>query len=280
MKNFISIIVAVVLGIIAVLAVQSYINKQKAKWEETKTEVAAAAYMIEENSIIRPDMIKKFKIDKKGKTRDMVSWAEAASLLNRTVQKTFYPGEIFLWSQVGEEMPKEILAQKVEKGLRALTLNVSGSSAVMDMIHPNDQVDLIGTFEIPRVETRSVPMPDGKVGKVEVTTKEEASFVLLQNVTVLAVGQRYDKDATGGNLTVLVTPEEAIYLVFASQNGKITAILRNPEDVSDLTDIQVINYDKMLDKASLEGLNQKRKQKIIEEIKGGVAREELIEVDQ
>ena len=77
-----------------------------------------------------------------------------------------------------------------------------------------------------------------------------------------------------------MTPEEAIYLIFAAQNGKITAILRNPEDVSDLTDIQVINYEKMLDMAALEGLNQKRKQKIIEEIKGGVTTEELIDTGE
>ncbi|MBN1521919.1 MAG: Flp pilus assembly protein CpaB [Candidatus Aureabacteria bacterium] len=280
MKNLLSIIAAVILGIIAVLAVQSYINKQAAKYRENKTDVAVAAYLIEENTIIQPDMIAKLSIDIKGKTRDMVSWSEARSLLNRTVQKTVNPGEIFLWSQIGEEIPKEIIAQKVEKGSRALTLGVSGISAVMDMIHPNDQVDLIGTFAIPRVEMRTVPMPDGQIGKMEVETQEEASFVLLQNVTVLAVGQRYDREATGGNLTVLVTPEEAIYLIFAAQNGRITSILRNPEDVSDLTDIQVINYEKMLDMAALEGLNEKRKQKIIEEIKGGVAKEELIDIDE
>ncbi|MCK5708565.1 MAG: Flp pilus assembly protein CpaB [Candidatus Aureabacteria bacterium] len=279
MKNAVSLVVAVILGIIAVLAVQSYVKTQQAKYAKDMIAVAAASYKIEQNTVITRSMLEKKMIDKKGKTRDQVAWSEAPSLLNRSVQKTFNAGEIFLISQIGEEVARENLAQKVEKNSRALTLGVSGMTAVMDMIHPNDQVDLVGTFEIPKVETRAVPLPDGRVGKVDVTTKEQATFVLLQNVTVLAVGQRYDKDATGGNLTVLVTPEEAIYLVFASQNGAVTAILRNPEDVSDLEGIQVLNYEKMLDMAALEGLNQKRKQKIIEEIKGGIASEEIIETD-
>ncbi len=280
MKNYISIILAVVLAVFAVIGVNSYIERQKRKWKEKRTYVCAASRIIEKNDIIRPDMIKKVAIDKSAKSRDMVGWNEAASLLNRTAQKTFQPNEIILWSNIGEEIPKETLAQKVEIGSRALTLSVSGPNAVMDMIHPNDQVDLIGTFSVPKVEMRTVPMPDGKVSKIEVPVKEEASFILLQNVTVLAVGRRYDKNATGGNLTVLVTPEEAIYLVFASQNGKITAILRNPEDVSDLKNIQVINYEKMLDMAALEGLNTKRRQKIIEEIKGGVTKEQVIETNE
>jgi pilus assembly protein CpaB len=277
MKNIFSLIVAVILGIVAVLAIMSYVKKIQSKYEGMKEDIAVAAVPIEENTIITADMIMKWSVEKKLKTPDMVTWNQAKDLLNRTVKKSMMQTQAFTWSDIGEEIPKEILAQKVEKGSRALTLSVSGQTAVMDMIHPNDQVDLVGTFEIPRIETRSVPMPDGRVGKMEVETKEEASFVLLQNVTVLAVGQRYDKDATAGNLTVVVTPEEAIYLIFASQNGKLTSILRNPEDVTDLTNIQVINYEKMLDMAALEGLNQKRKQKIIEEIKGGISKEELIE---
>jgi pilus assembly protein CpaB len=280
MKNIFSLIVAVILGIVAVLAIMSYVKKIQSKYEGMKEDIAVAAVPIEENTVITADMIMKWSVEKKLKTPDMVTWNQAKDLLNRTVKKSMMRTQAFTWSDIGEEIPKEILAQRVEKGSRALTLSISGQTAVMDMIHPNDQVDLVGTFEIPRVETRSVPMPDGRIGKVEVATKEEASFVLLQNVTVLAVGQRYDKDATGGNLTVVVTPEEAIYLVFASQNGKITSILRNPEDVTDLANIQVINYEKMLDMAALEGLNQKRKQKIIEEIKGGVSKEELIESEK
>jgi pilus assembly protein CpaB len=277
MKNILSLIVAVILGIVAVLAVQTYINKMKSRYAENKVLVAVANMKVDENAIITREMVTQQVLDKKGKTDDMVAWEDAGNLINRAVRKGFNQGEIFLWSQIGEAIPKEILAQKVEMGSRALTLNITGIAAVSDMIHPHDQVDLIGTFDIPKVETRAVPLPAGGVGKMDVTTKEQSSFVLLQNVTVLAVGKRYEKEATGGNLTVVVTPEEAIYLIFASQNGKVTAILRNPEDVTDLKGIQVINYEKMLNMAELEGINQKRKQKIIEQIKGGVSKEEVVE---
>ncbi len=280
MKKFLPIIAAIVLGFFAVIAVQRYISSIKQEYAEKSIAIAVARYAIEANTIITEDMISVLKVDKRGKTPDQVTLSEARSILNRAVKKSMLPNEPFQWSQIGEEVPKEMLSQKIEKGSRALTIGVAGTSAVMDMIHPGDQVDLIGTFDIPKVETRTVPLPDGKVGKVEVTIKEEASFVLLQNVTVLAVGQRYDKEATGGNLTVIVSPEEAIYLIFSTQHGQITCLLRNSEDVSDLDNIQVINYERMLDMAALEGLNQKRKQKIIEEIRGGVTSEELIDSDE
>ena len=280
MKKFLPIIAAIVLGFFAVIAVQRYISSIKQEYAEKSVAIAVARYAIEVNTIITEDMISVLKVDKRGKTPDQVTLSEARSILNRAVKKSMLPNEPFQWSQIGEEVPKEMLSQKIEKGSRALTIGVAGTSAVMDMIHPGDQVDLIGTFDIPKVETRTVPLPDGKVGKVEVTIKEEASFVLLQNVTVLAVGQRYDKEATGGNLTVIVSPEEAIYLIFSTQHGAITCLLRNSEDVSDLDNIQVINYERMLDMAALEGLNQKRKQKIIEEIRGGVTSEELIDSDE
>ena len=87
MKNLLSLIAAVVLGIIAVLAVQSYISKAKSKYMEKKTEVAVAAYLIEENQILTPEYITKDWVDIKGKTRDMVAWSERTSLLNRTENK-------------------------------------------------------------------------------------------------------------------------------------------------------------------------------------------------
>ncbi len=62
------------------------------------------------------------------------------------------------------------------------------------------------------------------------------TFPLVQNVTVMATGQRSTNDTKNGErrqystATLDTTPEQAQSIIVAREAGKITALLRNPRD--------------------------------------------------
>jgi len=128
-----------------------------------------------------------------------------------------------------------LLANIIPQQERALAVAVDSTSAVASMIRPNDHVDIIGTFRFPTAEGESA--------------LDTVTLTLLQNVTVLAVGQQLSTTIDEGrrgssytSLTLSITPEEAELLVFAQQKGKLTFTLRNPRDVDFSSDGKSINF--------------------------------------
>jgi pilus assembly protein CpaB len=115
------------------------------------------------------------------------------------------------------------LAERVEKKQRAVSIAVDNTSAVSGLVRPNDKVDIVGTFRFP-VEQAS-------------TALDVVTWTLLQDVTVLAVGQSMSRGGHDANrrgystLTLALSPEEAELIIFAEQKGKLTLTLRNPADV-------------------------------------------------
>jgi Flp pilus assembly protein CpaB len=132
------------------------------------------------------------------------------------------------------------LAHLVQSGMRAISLSVGGSSAVSGMVQPNDRVDVLGTFTM---ASKTVP------GEMETVT-----LTVLQDVTVLATGQRMANQAVArrgiaqasgySTVTLEVTPREAELLVFAEEvKGRLVLSLRNPADVSFESDLPEIDFE-------------------------------------
>jgi pilus assembly protein CpaB len=131
------------------------------------------------------------------------------------------------------------LARTVPKTERALAVAVDAVSSVAGMIHPNDHVDIIGTFRL--------PVKEGDASNLDTVT-----LTLLQNVTVLATGQTIAATAGANDprhqsayssLTLSVTPEEAEMLVFAQQKGRLVFVLRNPQDVETVLTLKNLDFN-------------------------------------
>ncbi|MFA7160583.1 MAG: RcpC/CpaB family pilus assembly protein, partial [Kiritimatiellia bacterium] len=86
---------------------------------------------------------------------------------------------------------------------------------------------------------------------------EAVTLTVLQDVTILATGQtmadkagragRLEKAPRGYNtVTFEVTPQEAEMLVFSqSVKGKLSLALRNPSDVTFITNMPAVNFDQL-----------------------------------
>ena len=113
------------------------------------------------------------------------------------------------------------LASRVRQGIRALTLAVDEVSSVSGLLRPGDRVDLLFSA---RIQDGSAP------GQGELTR------VLVQDVPVLATGKQVsvrgeDTPARGyTSITVELGPEDAKRVVAAQRAGRLTAMLRHPDD--------------------------------------------------
>lgn len=125
-------------------------------------------------------------------------------------------GEAILWSLMeGKKAPT--FSTRVDIGRRALTLPVDEINSISGMLEPGDLIDLLVTKE---------------------TQGRKTTHPMLQSVRVMATGQRAADDPKSGEkrmystVTLDTTPQEAIDLIAARDSGRVTAILRNPEDQS------------------------------------------------
>jgi pilus assembly protein CpaB len=105
------------------------------------------------------------------------------------------------------------LSSLVQPGNRAMPIRVTIDDEIT-LIHPGDFVDIIGVFN---------------------DTKE--SSVLLQRVLVLATGTKTADDRAADKrierattLTLSVSLQEGQLLALAMEKGKLTAVIRNPDD--------------------------------------------------
>jgi pilus assembly protein CpaB len=121
--------------------------------------------------------------------------------------------------EVHLESTSIVFSSTLTKGNRALTTEVDEVNSISGMLRPLDHIDLMVTAR-----------PSGGV------TTAETTFPLMSNVEVLATGQITRKrDAnsqphTYTTITLSVSPFDAERIVVAKNSGKLTAVLRNPDD--------------------------------------------------
>lgn len=132
-------------------------------------------------------------------------------------QPLAYPvksGEMILWGLL-ENKRTSTFSVRVKPGHRAITVPVDEINSISGLLEPGDAIDLMAAID-----------QDGK----------KNIFTLLQNVNVMATGQRAENDPKSGEkrtystVTLDASPQEALNIIRARETGKLTALLRNPED--------------------------------------------------
>ena len=127
-------------------------------------------------------------------------------------------GEMILWGLLeGKRVPT--FSARVEAGRRAITVPVDEINSISGLLEPGDLIDLIVTI-------------DQKGKKITIP--------LLQSIKVMATGQRSVDDPKSGErrlystVTLDTDPQQAQNVVVAREAGRLTALLRNPEDKTPL----------------------------------------------
>ncbi len=118
-------------------------------------------------------------------------------------------------------------AAKLKPGVRAMTVSVDEVTSVSGMLQPGDRIDLLWS-----VKPQQLRPSDQR----STADSVEQTVVFMQDVRVLATGRQVrpgaDETRPRGYTTVTLeaTAEQAKKLVAAQRTGRLTALLRNPED--------------------------------------------------
>ena len=149
-------------------------------------------------------------------TPDQFSRAEGAVLA--------YPaseGEPVIWAQLVSQKVTTFSA-KLDAGRRAVTVPVDEISSISGMVEPDDLIDIVVSMQ---------------------KDSHNFTFTLLQSVRVLATGTKVSqstKDDEGRPITYTTvtldtSPEDAKRLIAAREIGRVTALLRAPGDISNVS---------------------------------------------
>src|SRR6266852_4797932 len=150
---------------------------------------------------------------------------------NRALITSVAANELILENKLAPREAGAGLPATIPEGMRALSVAVNEVVGVAGFVIPGTMVDVLVTGNMPAGATRS--------GSNAITR------TILENVRVLAAGQKIEQDRDGKPLTVpvitlLVSPDDAAKLTMASNEGKIQLALRNTIDTKTVAPAPVL----------------------------------------
>lgn len=137
-------------------------------------------------------------------------------VLGRGVVSPISRGEFLLTNKLAGENAGSGLPSLIPPGMRAVSVRVNDTTSVSGFVLPGTHVDVLLTGS-----------PQG--------SNEPQTTTVLENVAVIATGQRLERNSAGEPqttpvITLLVSPDDAQKLTLASNQGHIQLALRNPLD--------------------------------------------------
>lgn len=256
MKQKIVLIIAVSMGVLAFVLTHMYLRAERRRLYEgaEKVNILVAREDLRAGTELSLQNIREETVLKAAVGRQVFKADQKRAVLGKTLRYSLGRGDPVDWVHVGANLDQLTgLAGTVRSGMRAISIPVSGETAVSGLVRPNDKVDILGTFSF---------IDEESPGEMETVT-----FTVLQDVIVLATGQETARaeleisstSRRGGynTATIEVFPEEAELLAFAMNvKGTLTLALRNPNDVSVMEQTPPIDFQTL--QRELPRLNQKR----------------------
>ena len=137
-------------------------------------------------------------------------------VVGRGVVLPISKGEFILTNKLAGENAGAGLPGLIPPGMRAVSVRVNDTTSVSGFVLPGTHVDVLLTGN-----------PGG--------ASEQQTTTVLENLAVIATGQKLERNAAGEPqttpvITLLVSPDDAQKLTLASNQGKIQLALRNPLD--------------------------------------------------
>jgi pilus assembly protein CpaB len=141
---------------------------------------------------------------------------QKTKVVGRGVVLPIAKGEFVLPNKLAGENAGSGLPSLIPPGMRAISVRVNDTTSVSGFVQPGTRVDVLLTGN-----------PQG--------SNEQQTTTVLENVAVIATGQRLERNAAGEPqsapvVTLLVSPDDAERLTLASSQGHIQLALRNPLD--------------------------------------------------
>jgi pilus assembly protein CpaB len=229
--NLAILIVAVILGGIAAFLARSWLQNHSAVANTQKTvSILVANDSLAFGSPIGAKDVRAIDWPAQSSPEGaFTNFAELTKSGRRITLSPFVRDEPIISSKVSAPDQRASLSAIIEKGKRAVTVAVDDVRGVAGFIFPGDFVDVALT----RTDNSNGP--------------QSFSAVILQHVKVLAIdqmaGQRQEHPTVAKAVTVEVDPEQALRILLAANVGKLSLILRQPEEVALAPDAKITDRD-------------------------------------
>ena len=205
-------VLAVFLGLGAMLATRHLMSKPAATEEESQ-EILVAARDFKEEEPLKPDMVKTARTNKSAVP--VGAFSSFKDVEERWVKTTMLEGDPIVDKKLGPKGSPPGLVANIPKGMRAYTVDVTEQSGVSGFILPNHRVDVV------RYEANE-------------KSQLQRSETILQDILVLAAGQVFtrqeEKSLQNRTVTLAVFPEQVHILVAARAKGPLSLSLRGVND--------------------------------------------------
>jgi pilus assembly protein CpaB len=214
-RNWIFLLVAIGLGLIAVVLANSYFTGVEAEQERLAKQdevarIVVATQTMEFGTAITTENTRMQNFPASSVPTGAFFSIEELAQGGQVAIRPIVPGEPILADKLSG---RAVLSANLPDGMRAISFPVNATTMVSGFVRPADIVDVLMT------------RGEGEDRIVE---------VIMESVQVLAVDQVASENATepgvGGNVTVMVDQYDAQKLTLARQLGQLSLALRNVEN--------------------------------------------------
>lgn len=223
MKNYVPLVLAVLLGLAAVLAVGRLLKVRKQAPEDTVS-VVTAARKISKGDELTDDAVVKKTIPASSRPAQAIAWASASRVAGQQALRDIASGDYLMLSDIGLTRS---MATIVGQGEWAVTIDV-GASGIAGIVQPGDEVAIMGTFSVER------EISNADLSSAPDVVRKDVTLVLFPRVRVLDIGRgRVTMGRTEGHeIIVGLPPREAQVIIAAQRKMELTLALRRPGDES------------------------------------------------
>ena len=218
---------ALAFGLLAVLGANAYIHERvelersRLAGEHERIEVLVARRQLHQGEVLGPETLAVRTLPRNLLPGGALPPSRIDALQGLKLQWPVQAGEPVLSSAVFAAESKG-LSSRLRSGGRAMTIAVDETNAISGLLQPGDRIDLLLSWR---------PTSVAGVAQPEITRS------VMQDVVVIATGRHakasITEDGAGRSfsaITVEVDPDQAQRLVVAQRSGRLTAVLRHPQD--------------------------------------------------
>ena len=227
-KNIIPLVLAVILALAAVFAVNRLIGEKTSAGRENMIEVLVAARPLAQGEIINEGAFTKKNIPQTAAPSQAILWKQQSMILNLKVKSAIAEGDYIVFDDIGESGG---LSDMVGEREWAVSISLNGG-AITKQLRPGDEIAIIGTFTLREVKKSPIAGQQGEETTRRITT------VILPQVRIL--GLDGNKQQGGDEFILALPPAQAQMLIAAQAQGvELAPALRKPHDENNVNRISI-----------------------------------------
>lgn len=207
--------------------------------DESVTEILLATRQLSQGETLTKENTATQKIPTKYAPMGVLKSSDLYKIRNHGLNRSISKGEMVLWNELNLHYNYQSASTIIEEGYRAVSIAVDQISSVSHLIQAGDHVDLITTLEIPG-------------------ESKPSTLTLLQNVSVIAVGDGQKNEQNYSTVTLMVLPEEANIITHSSKYGNLGFVLRNPLDMKTNRNLGIVSDQDIVQAAFRNHLQSER----------------------